>query len=242
MIPFIDDLYWLQKINGIIGSNADYFYWILFSSDRLPWVLFSLALCGMWYFGTPGLLANKPGGLLRIHARLTTILTLGAMPVLFVAAKIIQLNYDIQRPLSQVDILSIPIPPQIWSEVVDGLKFQNSFPSDHAAVFFLLATVAFGLNRWFGLTTLVLATFFSLGRVALGFHWPSDIIFGASIGILAGLSVLLLSFFLRNHYVSIQLPYRLSGLPSVFFYLFLFDCSYKFNHIIFSLEWLTGAL
>ncbi len=60
----------------------------------------------------------------------------------------------------------------------------NSFPSDHATLFFALATGIFLLSRAAGcavfLYTLLLI---ALPRVYLGLHYPTDIIAGALLGI-----------------------------------------------------------
>ena len=64
-----------------------------------------------------------------------------------------------------------------------------SFPSDHATGAFAIA-VAIGLrHRKAGSLALVLASLVSLGRVALGTHYPSDALGGAALG--AGAALLL---------------------------------------------------
>ncbi len=63
-----------------------------------------------------------------------------------------------------------------------------SFPSDHATASMAIA-VAFLLRRRFGLgaLTLVFAAILDFGRVAVGFHYPTDVLGGAAIGALAAL-------------------------------------------------------
>jgi undecaprenyl-diphosphatase len=62
-----------------------------------------------------------------------------------------------------------------------------SFPSDHATAAFAIA-VAIGLrHRKAGALALVLATIVSVSRVALGTHYPSDVIGGAALGALCAL-------------------------------------------------------
>jgi undecaprenyl-diphosphatase len=63
-----------------------------------------------------------------------------------------------------------------------------SFPSDHATASMAIA-VAFLLRRRFGLgaLTLVFALILDFGRVAVGFHYPTDVLGGAAIGALAAL-------------------------------------------------------
>lgn len=65
-----------------------------------------------------------------------------------------------------------------------------SFPSDHATASMAIA-VAFLLRRRFGwgMLTIVFAAILDFGRVAVGFHYPSDVLGGAAIGALAALGL-----------------------------------------------------
>jgi undecaprenyl-diphosphatase len=56
------------------------------------------------------------------------------------------------------------------------------FPSDHATASFAIATAIFLRNRRWGGVTLVAAAVLSVGRVALGVHFPSDVLAGAALG------------------------------------------------------------
>lgn len=61
------------------------------------------------------------------------------------------------------------------------------FPSDHATAAFAIGTAIFLRNKLWGGVVLLLASAVSLGRVALGVHYPSDVIGGAVIGASAAL-------------------------------------------------------
>lgn len=63
-----------------------------------------------------------------------------------------------------------------------------SFPSDHATASMAIA-VAFLLRRRFvwGVLTIVFAVILDFGRVAVGFHYPTDVLGGAAVGALAAL-------------------------------------------------------
>lgn len=66
----------------------------------------------------------------------------------------------------------------------DVLQGWSSFPSDHAVLFFALATSLFMINRTVGLVALLhAAVIVSLPRIYLGLHFPSDIIGGAMLGV-----------------------------------------------------------
>jgi undecaprenyl-diphosphatase len=63
-----------------------------------------------------------------------------------------------------------------------------SFPSDHATASMAIA-VAFLSRRknFWGILTLAFAVILDFGRVAVGFHYPTDVLGGAAIGALAAL-------------------------------------------------------
>lgn len=76
---------------------------------------------------------------------------------------------------------------------VEGLRFlveehdPNSFPSGHTCAAFAAAGVWFMAlpKRWMGVTGLVLAALMGLSRLYVGVHFPSDVLVGALVGLLA---------------------------------------------------------
>jgi undecaprenyl-diphosphatase len=56
------------------------------------------------------------------------------------------------------------------------------FPSDHATAAFAIAVAILLRNRRWGLLALVMAIALAVGRVAVGVHFPSDVLAGAALG------------------------------------------------------------
>jgi undecaprenyl-diphosphatase len=64
-----------------------------------------------------------------------------------------------------------------------------SFPSDHATAAFAIAVAILLRHRKAGVLALVFATLVSVGRVAVGTHYPGDVLAGAAIGAIAALAL-----------------------------------------------------
>jgi undecaprenyl-diphosphatase len=61
------------------------------------------------------------------------------------------------------------------------------FPSDHATAAFAVATAIVLRKRGWGVFALLAATLLAVGRVAIGVHYPSDVLAGAALGAAAAL-------------------------------------------------------
>jgi undecaprenyl-diphosphatase len=61
------------------------------------------------------------------------------------------------------------------------------FPSDHATASFAIATAIILRRRAWGGAVLLAAIILSIGRVAIGVHYPTDVIGGAALGSTAAL-------------------------------------------------------
>jgi undecaprenyl-diphosphatase len=64
-----------------------------------------------------------------------------------------------------------------------------SFPSDHATAAFAIAIALLLRNRRIGWVALTMAAVISISRIAVGVHYPSDVLGGAAIGTLAALAL-----------------------------------------------------
>ena len=64
-----------------------------------------------------------------------------------------------------------------------------SFPSDHATAAFAIATAIWLRRRTVGAVALVLAAALSVGRVAVGVHYPGDVLASAVLGVSAAVAL-----------------------------------------------------
>jgi undecaprenyl-diphosphatase len=68
---------------------------------------------------------------------------------------------------------------------LDSLRHvASSFPSDHAALYFALAATIWTVNRKAGYYAIGFAALLDILRLYLGFHYLSDVIGGAALGVL----------------------------------------------------------
>jgi undecaprenyl-diphosphatase len=66
-----------------------------------------------------------------------------------------------------------------------GHAADPGFPSDHATAAFAVAMAIYLRKRSWGVVALLAAAVLSVGRVAIGVHFPSDVLGGAVLGCLA---------------------------------------------------------
>lgn len=117
------------------------------------------------------------------------------------------------------------------------LNHWSSFPSDHAAVYFGLATVIWLHSRRLGVAAWLWATLLCFLRIYLGYHWTSDILGGAAIGILC---VLAFRAIIPRVLLSKALEWE-ERIPGVF-YAFAFLACYQIGTLFEDLRHLGASL
>lgn len=99
------------------------------------------------------------------------------------------------------------------------LDHWSSFPSDHAALFFALSTCIYLTYNKIGKVALIYTSLFiAFPRLYLGFHYPTDILVGACLGVLS--SVLVFSFLRHTKLMNKITGYGVSK-PEIFYPFFI---------------------
>lgn len=108
--------------------------------------------------------------------RLASLSALAAASLALAANQVLSHAWERPRPFAAhadaTHLLAAPSP-------------DPSFPSDHAAAAFAIAFAVLAFSRRIGIVFLALATLIGLSRVALGLHYPSDVLAGMLVGWLA---------------------------------------------------------
>lgn len=114
---------------------------------------------------------------------------------LFEAALVIAVVYAINSIIGYLYFESRPFTEQGVNLLISVPMLSKSFPSDHAALAFVLAMSIFKLNKklWW---SFIIAALIALARVFVGVHYPHDVLVGIMIGIIVSWIV----FYLFKYY------------------------------------------
>lgn len=122
------------------------------------------------------------------HRLTFALMALGALPLAWLIARFFGLLFSHPQPFA-VEGTEPLIPHAV----------DNSFPSDHTALGFALASSVAFANRWLGLLLAIAALLVGLARVAAALHYPVDIAAGALAGAAAAaLSRYAISYFVQR--------------------------------------------
>jgi len=127
-----------------------------------------------WFWFLPGTQDSR-------KRKMLIILTLLAGLIALTVGRILVALFPFrQRPINSPELhLTIP-----YGTNFDGIAKLSSFPSDHAVLFFAISTGIYFLSKKIGLLAYLYSFLFILfPRVYLCYHYPSDIIVGAFVGI-----------------------------------------------------------
>ena len=126
--------------------------------------LYALATVGLWFLA-------RPYGSARW--KLASASALVAAAVAMLANQAIAHAWERPRPFTDHPALT---------HLLSAPSADPSFPSDHAAAAFAIAFAVLAFSRRAGALFLVAATLIGVSRIALGMHYPSDVVAGMLVG------------------------------------------------------------
>lgn len=166
--------------NSIIGQSEflDKFLSVIVSNHLVKGGAMMAVFWMIWGLTDPN---NKP-----LRARLIALVFV--TPVVVVIARFLVFLFPFQtRPVHTPGLDMKMVSPDFGGWLNDF----SSFPSDHAVLFFGVATALFMVQRLLGIAAFFYAGIvICLPRVILGLHWPADIAVGASVGIALNLALI----------------------------------------------------
>jgi undecaprenyl-diphosphatase len=148
--------------------------------DHLMWALSDLIVFkGLFVVGVFWWLWFRPG---RKNAsdREIVVATLAAAVLSVIVGRLLADFLPFRtRPL-QTPGLDFVAP---YGVIADGVRGWSSFPSDHAMVFFAISTGLWFVSRRLGVAAFIYVLLvIALPRMYIGYHYPTDILAGAVIG------------------------------------------------------------
>jgi membrane-associated phospholipid phosphatase len=167
------DLPILHVINGLCGTNSVVDRLVSHLALDFKWAVPLCAFWVLWFQPAPDQAERRKVLLIIIVA---VLLSLVVNRLISVA-----MPYRV-RPMETPDIgYRLPL----FEHPFNLLDFEkwSSFPSDQTTYFFAFATGFCFFSAWLGFWMFAYATLIALCRVYLGTHFPSDVLFGALLGI-----------------------------------------------------------
>ena len=163
-----------QYANQLAGRSAvlDKFVYDVLDLSLLNGGVFLAVFWWLWF-------EARESGLYA--QRRNVVVALMAAPVVASASRLLQVLLPVHRlPLHNLDL---GLRPPFGIDPVSFNQF-NSFPSDHTALFFALSIPLWMRSRWLGAAATVWTLLvICLPLLYLGYHWPSDIVAGAVVGV-----------------------------------------------------------
>jgi len=172
------DVLVLQAVNRAFAAGPLLPLQFTITDQELPEIIIAACAVGAWF--TPR--RNRT-------LRNVVLLAFSAAVATYIVARIVQHFGHRMRPLLEVPMQPL-MDPTTMSGVRSMFTTMGSFPSDHTALLAIAVVAAFTVSRRVALALLVFALWAGLYRVAMGYHWPSDVVAGALLGTLVTIGVL----------------------------------------------------
>jgi undecaprenyl-diphosphatase len=158
------DLKLLYFLNSLVGKSKFIDALIIFFGQYFSYLLI-IIFCLFLYF-------LKRDQKTKLSSFIITIVS--ALALSSALTYLIRFLYHRPRPFTAFAIKNLLV------------ETSYSFPSHHATFFFTMATVIYLYNKNWGRGFFIAALIICLSRIIAGIHYPSDILGGMIIGVLAG--------------------------------------------------------
>lgn len=172
---------WINNLGGHVDSIDRIVSGL--ANDYFMLVVMCLVLVGMWFgVRNPADRARNQIAVLKAMASLGTASGFASIPIITIVGKA-----DYEGTLLY-SIFNRPRPFEVFGpSVVHNFYFPHdpSFPSNMAAAVFGLALAVWFMNRKAGTWLLLMALLVCVSRIYVGIHYPSDILGGFAIAVVA---------------------------------------------------------
>lgn len=165
----------LLWLNHPAASHPALFRFALLLTDKLGDAATLATIAWLWFWRERAGATGAPA-MTRTESRARVIVFAVAGMAAYVTARLIAFAVDADRPFATF------LPVHGVPGAFEGLRTFGTFPSDHAALLGALPVALWFWSRraaglWAGVSLLLV-----VARVAVGFHYPSDMLAGAAIG------------------------------------------------------------
>lgn len=165
----------LHAVNDHLGGHLWLAHALAVFSDLSPFIVVA-ALAIAWFSVRPGTVSRLRAGV--VGALAAAALALGINQVV---------SHIWERPRPS---MAHPLGVHLW---FTNASTDPSFPSDHSAAAFAVGFALLFVSRRWGIGMLALAAAIAVSRVAIGLHYPGDVLAGAAVGLAAAVVVMYLA-------------------------------------------------
>jgi undecaprenyl-diphosphatase len=157
---FAQDSWAFDRLVGVISIN-----------HLLKGGVFAVLIWWQWFRLSPR----------QVEDRERVLATILSSVVAMAIARVLAMTLPFRNRPMHEPALHFVLPHGAAPEMLDG---WSSFPSDHATLFFALATGLLFVSRPVGVVALLYAVVFvAAPRVYMGLHYPTDLLAGALLGV-----------------------------------------------------------